>query len=266
MSKKTKVLIVVIILILLALGYMWVSKLMRERDQAQRLAEAAEAEMAGLIVAEQDSQKALSDALSEQDNLQDQLNELRKTVPSTKVKEVIRWRTKEIEVPVEKIVRLPGETKTVYRDREVPGELPDIIFAVRGSEARLASAYDNVFAIGSVELWRVEPPPEEMLGQSDWQADVTDLLVLDQDYTTSTLFQVYLGVSSSPSARLGATWTRPGRSWGYWVSVDRHFDRPPDQCFEARGYNYRSGNRIECFRHQFDEWTGGAGVIWSYGR
>jgi hypothetical protein len=132
--------------------------------EAERQLEAARAEQAGAIVAQQIAQEALDASLDREAGLTAQLDRVAQVAPKTTVREIVRWRSGEIEVAAETLCPEPGTTPQAQ-----PAPIP-IRFRIAGVEARLESQKGNLFAVGSVELWRTSPLPEEMLGRAPWKS------------------------------------------------------------------------------------------------
>ncbi|MEE8472555.1 MAG: hypothetical protein V3S82_05250 [Dehalococcoidia bacterium] len=151
----------------------------RIENEVHRQREAALAEVEGLQAATRKSEGNLRDALQDNrlldeavENLELALSDLGARDPE--VREVIRWRTPEIEVAPDLICPTIIWPEVLGDDTPRPEPMA---FTVEGAEARLITELGNVFAVGTVKLWRVKPLPEVMLGETAWRTDVTELMV-----------------------------------------------------------------------------------------
>jgi hypothetical protein len=146
-----------------------------KRAEAARLQEAAEAKLESFVVADRMNRKAIEKLSGESETLKEEIERLRDSVPSVEVREVVRWRTETVEVPVDRLVE-----RIIEVPAPAPGcpdcpPLPEVRLYVTGTEARLRSDAQNLFAVGEVEVWR-EADPDVMLLTAPWQADLTQLV------------------------------------------------------------------------------------------
>jgi len=143
---------------------------------AVKAAEAAKAKIEGLNAA-QDVDQASIDAIGEQrDGMRTEIETLRDRLRvigarDPEVRTVTEWLTREIEVPVDRLVEIPADC--------AEPEAPSLYFRIEGTSAQIVTAADNTFAVGVVELWRTEPEPEELLGTAPWETDVTELFIVE---------------------------------------------------------------------------------------
>jgi hypothetical protein len=182
---------------------------------AERIAEARQLLAQGAIVEQQLAQQALARAVEDSHGLERQLHRLRRQLEGRpKFRELTRWRTQEIEVPVDRLV--PGATVAVPCPA---GEA--LAFDIRGAEARIETRAGNTVLVGQAQLWRVRPPPEEQLGSAEFLADASELVVArERARARRWRLTPYLGLSSEPAAVLGAVWQRRGQ-FGWWVQASR---------------------------------------------
>ena len=143
----------------------------RAQYRAAREAEAKVAQAEGVIVGLEASERELQKRAS---GLEEEIEKLRQTVPKVEIREVVKWRTREIRVPV------PAEPVVL----ECPDgtllncpECPPIEIMIEGDEARLVSRKGNWLAVGRVGVWRLAPPPEEFVGWFPWESESVDVAV-----------------------------------------------------------------------------------------
>ena len=228
-----KIIAIVIALVLsvgvgIAAGIAWKQGKYLDAIKAE---EAARSEVAGLSVAIEVKQREIERRVTEIVTLTEQIEAVREVAGDARTVEVIKWRSKEIVVPGEKVyvpgetVYLPGDTEYVVGDCPVR-PLPPVAFDVRGGEARLESEAGNYWAVGSVELWRLSPPPEEMLGTAGWRSDLTELTRPEQ---TKPPWRLSLAAFGSTDASVGLGLQMQSRTrWGAqagWLSVDGGYGR-----------------------------------------
>lgn len=145
----------------------------KQADDLRMAAEAARLRADELAVAEVSSQRQLRAALDDADLLRDQLA---RAPRGTEVREVVKWKTKSVEITVPSTPcdgsSSPPEPGSVISP---PGPAP---FSVRleGTEARMETRDGNLFAVGSVDIIRETPPPEEVIARLPWEADATRYL------------------------------------------------------------------------------------------
>lgn len=138
---------------------------------------------AGALTAERATSEMLArDAAA----LRDELADVRRTVPTATVREVVRWRTAPMVAGGQPAITPGGQS-----DISAPGAsectsdaLPSACLVpvgaqldVRVTEARLASESGAQALVGRAEVWRLAPPPEARIaagplraGLSSWRA------------------------------------------------------------------------------------------------
>jgi len=251
----------IIILLFLAVGTAagayWASWSEARAEIAKR-DEAAKAAENGWIAARDASKKQLLGAIKKSESLQNQLDELQESTSKLEPKIVTKWRTREIEVPVEKLV--PGPERRV--EVEVPGDCtlpetpPDPRFRIVGRSTHLESRAGNLFVIGESELWRVFPPPDELLGASAWEADATEI-ARHRPTARAWRANLLLGTSDAADVRFGMTWQRRSRL-GWW-GMASYDPGPEDLSVLVDSPNF--------FRTaETDQWGFAGGVSFTLGR
>lgn len=197
------------------------------RAEIRKKDEAAAAAEAGWKAAREASRKQLLASIQKTETLQIQLTELQESTSRITPQIVTKWRTKQIEVPVEKLV--PGPERVV--EVEVEGDCPvpkppaDPIFEIRGASAHLETRAGNLFAVGESQLWRVFPPPDELLGSAAWETDATEIarhVPRERRWRANLL----VGTSDAGDLRAGVTWQKRSRL-GWWAMAA--WDPSPDE-------------------------------------
>lgn len=129
---------------------------------------------AGALTAE----KATSEMLArDAEALRDELADVRRTVPSAIVREVVRWRT--APMVAEGIPPTPPIPEAVPCATDAQGEpVPCLVpsgatLDVRVTEARVASESGAQALIGRAEVWRLDPPPETRVAEGPLRADLS---------------------------------------------------------------------------------------------
>ena len=216
---------------LLALGAFWIGSTRGDaaRVELVRKAEAAEAKAAGLIVAERVKAAQVEHLAEESETLRNEIERLREVAPTAEVREVVRWRTRSVEVPIDRIVEIPVDVPRGTLDCPGMPDLPPIQLYVTGSDARLRSDSGNVFAVGEVEVWRVADP-DVLLMAAPWEADLTELVT----------------VIPAPTYRRLGYWLGASRR----LSIDTLYHPLSDQ----ESWSTSSESR----------WTGRGGVSWRW--
>lgn len=87
--------------------------------------------------------------LDENDHLAAELAKLREVVPNVQVKEVTRWKTEQVEVPI--VLEVPVEA----------GEEIPLTMEIDGVSARLETIEGAQFALGTVTINKLSPPPPQ---------------------------------------------------------------------------------------------------------
>lgn len=164
--------------LLVALVGIQTCALVQRAGRAERAEQALEAEQLradGLVTEQRVTERQLRDALDDADQLREQLAQApRGSTP----REIVKWRTKSVEIPVpsppcDGSSSPPDNTPGPVLSPPGPGA-----FSVRleGTEARLETRGGSLFAVGSVDIIRTEPPPEERLARLPWEAEATSYL------------------------------------------------------------------------------------------
>lgn len=213
----------VVALVLVALGgFALVGHIDRVRLTAQAEAEAARMELQGWRAAKVKAEDDLAVVTSQAHHLEEEIAELAEALGRRpKVRETVRWRSKEIAVPgglLEGMV-WPEEDEPYEAAPELPGEpseAPEIRFQVRGTEARVESRAGNLFAVGEVELWKTFPPPEALLGTAPWEATVTELSVDEPPKRKRGPYVLGVGLTTDGSWIAHAAGPIKG-PWGWWA-------------------------------------------------
>lgn len=136
-----------------------------KEEEAKRLA--AEE----LLVAETASRKQVENELGSLRGQVDSMATLLGKKP--KVVEVVKWRTKEIPIP------MPAD------DRECPDgspapPCPPVAVEVAGNEARLETVNGNTVAVGEIDVWRTSPLPREKVATVPWEVDGSKLVKVEK--------------------------------------------------------------------------------------
>lgn len=144
-------------------------------ERAEQAAEAAGMRTEGLIAEQRVTERQLRDALDDADALREQLARAPK---GSEVREVTRWKTKSVEIAVPSPPCDGSSSPPQHEPGSVISPPSPAPFSVRleGSEARLETRGGTLFAIGSVDIWRTSPPPEERLARLPWEAEATSYL------------------------------------------------------------------------------------------
>jgi hypothetical protein len=143
----------------------------REEYRLRRQTEALVAEKAGVIVGLETDNRGLRERASV---LEEEIERLRETVPKVEIREVVKWKVREVEIPVpfeKTVMKCPDGTEL-----ECP-DCPQPILDFEGASARLDSERGNIFAVGSVDVWRTYPEPRELVGSFPWRQDDVELFV-----------------------------------------------------------------------------------------
>jgi hypothetical protein len=145
-----------------------------------RRAEARALAAQDLIVAERISTRnaraAHSELAEESEHLREQLDAIRETTGSApEVVERVRWRTREVEIPIDRACPTdpPSSRPTGGDDDQGLPSPPTFSLQVRGLEARVTTRQGNRVALGEVEVWRTRPPPETLLATLPWETRLT---------------------------------------------------------------------------------------------
>jgi hypothetical protein len=145
-------------------------------DDLRQTAEEAELRAEGLAVAQQQTERQLKDALDDADQLREQLAAApRGSTP----REVVKWRTKSVEIPVPSSPCDGSSSPPQDEPGSVLSPPTPAPFSVRleGTQATLQTRKGSMFVVGSVDIVRVTPEPEELLARLPWETDATEFLV-----------------------------------------------------------------------------------------
>ncbi len=171
---------VVVALMLLCGGYALAHYIGAERE-ADLLydLEQAEAEVKKLTTAKDATSKQLASALDANSTLSDLVQDLNVALgEKPKVVTVTKWRTREIEVPYEKVVLVdpvpcPEQPELICYEEAPPAPK----FVVDGAEAWLEARSGVNYVVGTVGLTRTFPEPAESLAEGvPWEFEATEVL------------------------------------------------------------------------------------------
>ncbi len=141
--------------------------LQRERTRATSAAKAGqEAAMgaAGAVVRKPATAADVRDAAKP---VQAQVDRVVAACPAVQTTEVVTWRVDPVPVPPQ-----PAPVEAAS-PATLPPAAPVTEIQVRGTEARLETAEGTVAAVGEIEIWRIRPEPEELLGRRPWRAEMS---------------------------------------------------------------------------------------------
>lgn len=236
----------------------WAGWALRGDSGAAALAVALEAEelrAEGFLVAQEASRRELTAALDDQGALRAEIDRLGEALGARpRVREVTKWRTSEIEVPVDRF--LPGACPP-------PGETPasagtpSVSFEARGAEARLVAREGNTVATGVVELWKTKPPPEELLGTAAWQTPLSQILVATERRPTPWRVIAMLGATTDEQVEGGLVFHKTGRI-GWYGRAGYALDPSSTSTYDPSSESYQSVSG--------DKWALAGGVAITLGR
>ena len=155
--------------------------LVSKENQADALRMTVEAERMradGLAVGQVATERQLRDAIADADSLRTMLAQApRGSTP----REVVKWKTRSVEIPSPS-TPCDGSSPPSHEPGPVPLSPASAPFSVRleGSEARMESRAGALFAVGSVDIVRTSPPPEERIATLPWEAAATEYIVAVQ--------------------------------------------------------------------------------------
>lgn len=250
-SSMTKLKWGILAILIISLAYCGIinGQLASQRDRLAKTVEAALAREEGLVVASDVREGELKRSLGQLAELQEEVDKIRALAPKAEVKEVVRWRTKRIDVPGERLI-LPVFDPTLVPDCDpaIPqdplAELPVYAFDVRGAEARIESRAGNLFAAGVVELWMLEPE-EALLGTAAWESEDVSLEVV-ADKQRGRVLTLWALAGTEETVSLGLGWHRGGKRFGW--AFEAEYDLSPEQ------YDHYTADRYEVK----------AGVVWRW--
>ena len=205
------------------------------RDVAGGVEKQHELELAkkvGVITAVEKATKKLKKELDvflkSNSRMRAEVDRIKAIAPTVEVRELVRWKTRTVEVPFDRLVRVPVHTVCPGLDPTL--ELPPVKLYAMGEEVRLRSEAGNYFVVGTVSLWRLwDNSPAELLFTEPWEVDATDVIIVRDEV------QAY-------------------RKLGYWGGILR---RDEDE------FAYDQG---EGFQRVVDKYAGVGGVSWRWGR
>lgn len=242
-NKRWKIIVLTLLLLLAAIGGFGLAHSLispGKRSLAAQL-ERTEAERLGLAVAHEARRVDMENLVWERDTLRQEFMRIQDVAPDVEIRETIRWRTREVEVPVDRVLGFQfGKTAfSVREDCEDECEaavlsafdsLPPITFEVRGVEARMESEAGNLFAVGEVELWRTSPEPIEQVAVAPWRSDAVD-------YQREPLKvklrrnSIMAGLTTAPGVML--QYSRDfGKRWRWFLGGSYDFDSLSVTCRE----------------------------------
>lgn len=201
------------------------------RDRAADVERELEAERArahGLVVAREATEQELERNVADIELLEQEIRRIRE-VAEARPTEVVRWRTGEIRVDTKPAfgVQVFASRQPAFGEHEFPSEpdvvdcpdLPEeLVFEIRGAEARLESRCGNLFLAGAVELWMIDPPPPRKLGEAPFATEATRLERPSRAVRPPLRHALALGWSldNRPVARYERAL---GRRWSAWTQV-----------------------------------------------
>lgn len=199
-----------------ALAWGWWANVRAGRaEAARRTAEQAALEAEGVATVQYTSAAELAgevDRLTARSSeLERQVARVRETAPSAKPEVVIDWSTGPVEIPC-------PQTDASEPEDGAPGP-PPFAIDVRGQQLQLVTDAGNRALVGTVDVWRVVPPPEELLARRPVRFDQVIGLTPGDAWEprwgvgpTVGLLNgrlVYGGTLALPPARFRAAW----RDW-----------------------------------------------------
>lgn len=183
----------IIILILLggAIGAGFAMGFFKDRalhDEALKKAEASAIEAAtDHKTAQEATEKQLKKEVAKHEDLQKQVDKAIKEIKKIsgrppKIEQVIKWKSKPIVVPVEKLIPVPFAVPADCTEcvDDYLESLPPFEFYTSGVEVTLETELGNTFLVGTVELIRSSPEPRVSLGTADFEENLTDILVIEE--------------------------------------------------------------------------------------
>lgn len=153
-------------------GYLITQVVESPHDRIAELERAREADrlrLEGFETAGLADQRELMRVMDRAATLAEQVRRLKREAGRVEVREVVRWQTREVQVPV------PG-APAECEECGAPVACPEVAVAVSGTEARVETRRGNWLALGEVTIERTQPPPREVIATVPWQADLTRYL------------------------------------------------------------------------------------------
>jgi hypothetical protein len=197
-------------------------------DKARKDAEAERLKAEEADVAAEATKKELEEKISESLILAADYEDL-KARYGAKPKTVTKWRTRDVEVPVEVAVR---QEPTVIREpypvevqvpcdidpTDITARCPEVCaWRAAGEQMTVSTVEGNTVAKGAVEMWRTRPEPEVYLGRGAIQADLFEVEPVRPPRARPNTFSLDYGFDHSLWA-LGyerRLWRRLGLRIGY---------------------------------------------------
>ena len=176
---------ITIVLIFALVGAVVVGAMARtDAQEYARQLEAEKAASARIVTAIKATEQQLEQEIERSAGLRLEIERIRQVVPDAEVVEVVKWRTRTIEVPGERLFGKGGATFEgtdsaplfVLGEEQEPCEAPQYAFDIRGRQVTLQSDAGNRFFAAEVSLWRLKPEPETELGRTMVEFDATEFL------------------------------------------------------------------------------------------
>lgn len=179
-QKGLALLVVALVATTASLGYV-VHRLRVAHQESERRLEAAQLEVAGLTTAHRATVRELED---EADSLREIISETRLAAPDAEVREVTRWRTRDVEIPCPSggDEGTGGSVPPPHRAgsnpaRPVPSPSISLGFEVRSAE--LETRAGNRIFVAELDVIRTAPPPEEVIATLRPEVDATSYFSAD---------------------------------------------------------------------------------------
>lgn len=188
-------------------GYLITQVVESPHDRIADLERAREADrlrIEGFEVSGLASQRELMRVMDRAATLADQVRRLKRDAGRVQVREVVRWQTREVEVPV------PG-VPVECEECGAAVACPEVAVAVSGTEARVETRRGNWLALGEVTVERTQPPPREVVATVPWQADLTRYMRAPEPHAARWMAGPAVGVSGD-GALVGGMVLAPERA------------------------------------------------------
>jgi hypothetical protein len=159
-------------------------------------------------------------------NLKVQITKIKGIAPEVRVETVTSWRTKEVSVPYEVLVEVPGPMRESGAvECPVLHDLPAPRLWVSGNQATLRSEAGTLFAVGEVSVHMRRHPEGESreILRAPWEADLTSMVEGLKPETRGWRLDMFAGLTSDPGWAMGLKWQSRKRL-GYWAMYTRNFN------------------------------------------
>ena len=185
----------------------------RQENSPEKTAEKDALAAAGFTVAEEAHQREMMQAIDRASALADEVARLKGRVGRVQVREVVKWQTQEVPIP------LPGEACPICENCGLPVAMPDIALSLSGTEARVETRKGNWVALGEVTVTRTKPPPEQIVGTYPWEATLSNYMKAPEPTEPRWMAGPVIGLSTfgvrggvaltGPPLKLGRFQARP---------------------------------------------------------